>query len=206
MDYKQLKQMFSQHESSYPKIHLTACITFASSDPEDGEKYPWNSWNGRTYAVSSDNDAFQPDKGGYSIYGSSLNRSSGPQTRLDPYISDEYDRKGGLVVEDCCIVGYLLIECSDCNISPPKLFYTRSDALECMLSRLAETGELDAEQIKKDFAAAKELFEEGHYGAKQDSAWMADSSEDWHWKLQPVFIYGPTKIVIPETEDTSWPM
>ena len=63
-----------------------------------------------------------------------------------------------------------------------------------------------AEQIKKDFAAAKELFEEGHYGAKQDSAWMADSSEDWHWKLQPVFIYGPTKIVIPETEDTSWPM
>ena len=155
MDYKQLKQMFSQHESSYPKIHLTACITFASCDPEDGEKYPWNNWNGRTYAVSSDNDAFQPNKGGYSIYGSSLNRTSGPQTRLDPYISDEYDRKGGLIVEDCCIVGYLWIECSDCNISPPKLFYTRSDALECMLSRLAETGELDAEQIKKTLLLQK---------------------------------------------------
>ena len=113
MDYKQLEQLFSQHEREHPETHLTACITFASLDPEDGEEYPWNSWNARTYAVSSDNDAFQPDEDGYSIYGSSLIRTIGPQTYLTPYISDGYDRKGGLVVEDCCIVVYLLIECSD---------------------------------------------------------------------------------------------
>lgn len=206
MDYKQLEQLFSQHEREHPETHLTACITFASLNPEDGEQYPWNSWNGRTYAVSSDNDAFRPDKRGYSIYGSSLSRTRGPQTYLTPYISDEYDRKGDLVVEDCAIVGYLLIECSDCNISPPKLFYTRSDALECMLSRLAETGELDAEQIKKDFAAAKELFEEGHYGAKQDSAWMSDSSESWHWKIQPACIYDPMNIRFPDQEGEQCPM
>lgn len=206
MDYKQLEQLFSRHEREHPETHLTACITFASLDPEDGEKYPWNSWNARTYAVSSDNDAFRPSKGGYSIYGSSLNRTRGPQTRLDPYISDECDRKCSLVVEDCCIVGYLLIECSDCSISAPKLFYAYNDALECMLSRLAETGELDAEQIKKDFAAAKELFEEGHYGAKQDSAWMSDSSEGWHWKIQPACIYDPMNIRFPDQEGEQCPM
>lgn len=206
MDYKQLEQMFSQHEREHPETHLTACITFASLDPENEGEYPWNSWKGRTYAVSSDNDAFQPDKGGYSIYGSSLSRTIGPQTYLTPYISDEYDRKGGLVVEDCAIVGYLLIECSDCNISPPKLFYNRSDTLECMLSRLAELGELDADKLKKDFAATREVFEEDCYRASQDSAWLADRCADWHWKIQPVYIYGPMKIVFPDTEDTSCPM
>lgn len=201
MEYKQLKEIFCQHEREHPDTHLTAYITFL---PLDTPNKMANSWENRTYHISSDNKAFQPNKGGYSIFGSSLNRTIGPQTRLDPYISDEYDRKGGLVVEDCCIVGYLLIECSDCSISAPKLFYAYNDALECMLSRLAETGELDAEQIKKDFAATKELFKEDCYRVSRDSAWMADSCVDWHWNIQPVCIYGPTKIVFPEQEDKSY--
>ena len=154
MEYKQLKEIFCRHEREHPGTHLTAYITFTSFDPDNNTEYPWKS---RTYLVSSDNKAFQPNKGGYSIFGSSLNRTIGPQTRLDPYISDEYDRKGGLVVEDCCIVGYLLIECS---VSAPKLFYAYNDALDCMLSRLSELGDLDDGKLKKDFAAAKEVFEE----------------------------------------------
>lgn len=202
MEYKQLKEIFCRHEREHPDTQLTAYITFLPLDPPNKMA---NSWENRTYRISSDNEAFQLNKGGYSIFGSSLNRVSG-SICLSPYISDEYDRKGGLVVEDCCIVGYLLIECSDCSISAPKLFYSYNDALECMLSRLAETGELDAGQLKAHFTATKEVYEEDHYGASQDSAWLTDSSEDWHWKLQPVCIYGPMKIVIPETEDTSWPM
>lgn len=203
MEYKQLKEIFCRHEREHPDTHLTAYITFL---PLDTPNKMANSWENRTYRISSDNKAFQPNKGGYSIFGSSLNRTIGPQTRLDPYISDEYDRKGGLVVEDCCIVGYLLIECSDCNISAPKLFYTYHGALDYMLSRLAETGELDAGQLKARFTTTKEVYEEEHYRASQDSAWLTDSSEDWHWKLQRVYIYGPMKIVIPETEDTSCPV
>ena len=197
MEYKQLKEIFCQHEREHPDTHLTAYITFL---PLDTPNKMANSWENRTYHISSDNAAFQPNKGGYSIFGSSLNRTIGPQTRLDPYISDEYDRKGGLVVEDCCIVGYLLIECSDCNISAPKLFYTRSDALDCMLSRLSDLGELDAGKLKKDFAATKEVFEEDCYRAGQGSAWLADPCADWHWKIQPVCIYGPTNIRFPDQE------
>ena len=102
MEYKQLKEIFCRHEREHPGTHLTAYITFL---PLDTPNKMANSWENRTYRISSDNKAFQPNKGGYSIFGSSLNRTIGPQTRLDPYISDEYDRKGGLVVEDCCCIG-----------------------------------------------------------------------------------------------------
>ena len=201
MEYKQLKEIFCQHEREHPDTHLTAYITFL---PLDTPNKMANSWENRTYHISSDNKAFQPNKGGYSIFGSSLNRTIGPQTRLDPYISDEYDGKDGWVVEDCGIVSYLLIECSDCTIPTTELFYSYDGALDRMLSRLAETGELDAEQIKKDFAATKELFKEDCYRVSRDSAWMADSCVDWHWNIQPVCIYGPTKIVFPEQEDKSY--
>lgn len=202
MDYTQLKQMLSQHEREHPEAHLTACITFASFGPNAKKDYPWRS---RTYVISSDNKAFQPDKGGYSIYGRCLDGTD-PFLRLDVLMKEEHGGKDGWIVEDCGIAGYLLIECSDCNISAPKLFYTYHGALDYMLSRLAETGELDAGQLKARFTATKEVYEEEHYRASQDSAWLTDSSEDWHWKLQRVCIYGPMKIVIPETEDTSCPV
>lgn len=202
MDYKQLKQLLSQHEREHPETHLTACVTFASFGPNAKKGYPWDS---RTYIISSDNKAFQPSKGGYSIYGRCLDGTD-PFLRLDVLMKEEHGGKDGWIVEDCGIAGYLLIECSDCTISAPKLFYTYYGALDYMLSRLAETGELDAGQLKAHFTAMKEVSEEDHYKASQDSAWLAGASEDWHWKLQPVCIYGPMKIVIPESENTSCPM
>lgn len=202
MDYKQLKHLLSQHEQEHPGTHLIACITFASFGSTAKKDYSWSS---RTYIISSDNKAFQPVKGGYSIYGRCLDGTD-PYLRLDLLMKEEHGGKDGWVVEDCGIAGYLLIECSDCNISVPKLFYTYYSARDYMLSRLAETGELDASQLKAHFTATKEVFEEEHYGARQDSAWLTDSSEDWHWKLQPVCIYDPMKIVIPELDDTSCPM
>ena len=198
MDYKQLKELLFQHECKYPDTHLTAYITFASFGPDNKTEYPWNS---RTYLVSSDNKAFQPNKGGYSIFGRCLDGTD-QGVRLEQYIKEEYGGKDGWVVEDCGIAGYLLIECSDGSISAPKLFYSYSGALECMLSQLAEAGELDAEQMKKDFAATKDLFEEDCYRVSRDSAWLADRCADWHWKIQPVCIYGPMKIVFLEPEDT----
>lgn len=166
MEYKQLKKMLSQHESRNPETHLTACITFASFGPNVKTEYAWIS---RTYIISSDNKAFQPDKGGYSIFGKCLDGTD-PYLRLDWLMKDEHGGKDGWVVEDCGIAGYLLIESYDYGISTPKLFYTYSDALECMLSQMAEAGNLDAGQLKRDFSTTKELFEEGCYGANQDSA------------------------------------
>ena len=197
MEYKQLKDLLFQHECKYPNTHLSAYITFASFGPLNKEEYSWES---RTYLISSDNKAFQPNKGGYSIFGNCLDGSD-QGVRLEQYMCEEYGGKDGWVVEDCGIAGYLLIECSDCSISAPKLFYTYNDALECMLSQLAEEGKLDVGQLKKDFAATKELFEEDCFGVRRNHAWLIDSCMDLRWKIQPVCIYGPMKIVFLEMED-----
>lgn len=199
MEYKQLKELLFQHECKHPNTHLTACITFASFGSGNKTEYSWAS---RTYLISSDNKAFQPNKGGYSIFGYCLDGSD-QGVRLERYMSEERGGKDGWIVEDCGIAGCLLVECYDYGISTPKLFYTYSEALESMLSQMAEAGGLDADRLKKDFAAAKELFEEGCYGAGRDSAWLSDSSLDWHWKIQPVCIYGPLKLVFPNPEDGS---
>lgn len=201
MEYKPLKELLFQHECKHPGTHLTACITFASFGPNAKTDYPWKS---RTYIISSDNKAFQPNKGGYSIFGKCLDGTD-PYLRLDRLMAEEYGGKDGWVVEDCGIAGYLLVESGDCNASTPKLFYSYDDALVRMLSRLSEMGKLDAEQMKKDFAAAKELFEEERYRVSRDSAWLADSCVDWHWSIHPACIYGPMKIVFPEQENGSCP-
>ena len=125
-----------------------------------------------------------------------------PCLRLEGLMAAERGGKDGWVVEDCGIVSYLLIECSDCTIPTTELFYSYDGALDRMLSRLAELGELDAEQMKKDFAATKELFEED-YRVSRDSAWLADPCADWRWSIQPLCIYGPMKIVFIESEDKS---
>ena len=52
----------------------------------------------RTYAVSSDNKAFRPNIGGYSIYASSLDGSD-PCVRLEQYMASEYGGKNGWQIE-----------------------------------------------------------------------------------------------------------
>lgn len=54
----------------------------------------------RTYAVSSDNKAFRPNIGGYSIYASSLDGSD-PCVRLEQYMASEYGGKNGWQIERC---------------------------------------------------------------------------------------------------------
>lgn len=187
-----------QHECEHPETHLTAYITFASFGPNNKKEYPWIS---RTYVISSNNKAFQPNKSGYSIFGSCLDGTD-PCLRLDRLMAAEHGGKDGWVVEDCGIAGYLLIEGSECNIPTPKLFYSYSDALECMLSRLAEETGREADQIKKDYHAAKERFE-GTYGAGWGASCLDDSGVSWLWRIQPVCIYGPLNMVFLELENKS---
>ena len=197
MDYKQLKQLFSQHERKHPKTHLTAYITFSYFGSNAKADYPWKS---RTYIVSSDNKAFQPDMGGYSIFGSCLNGTD-VSVRLEHYMKEEHGGKDGWIVEECCIVGYLLIASSDLSTLSAELFYTYSDAVDNMLSQMADKGDLDAEQLKKDYSGICTLFEDGLYGADKNSAWLADQCENWHWNIQPVYVCSPIKMVFPNVDD-----
>jgi len=194
MDYKQLRELFSRQEREHPQTHLTACVTFSSFGPANKKEY---SWEGRTYEISSDNKAFQPNKGGYSIFGSCLDGSD-RCLRLERYMREEKGGKDGWVVEDCFLVGYLLISSTEVSISAPELFYTHDDAVERMLSQLAEMGELDLKKVKAIYAS-KDPLEDDWYGIESDSAWLAGQCLERHWNIRRTHIYGPLKIVFPES-------
>lgn len=192
MNYGQLKELFYQHEHEYPKTHLTAYITFASFGPQNKKAY---SWEGRTYLVSSDNKAFQPNKDGCSIFGSCLDGSN-QGVRLEQYMKEELGGKDGWVVEDCCVVGYLLNRTSDGNIAEPELFYSHSAAHDRMVALLADAGELEYERLKAAFKQQESVFAEDCYRVEQYDAWLTDHSTcDWMWNIQIVRIYSPLCIL-----------
>ena len=93
MTYRKLREYFRTAERQGQ--HLAGYIVFSPASFE--QPYPLES---RTYAVSSDNKAFQPNMGGYSIYASSLDGSD-PLVRLEQYMAAEYGGKDGWQVERC---------------------------------------------------------------------------------------------------------
>ena len=93
MTYATMRSYFRAAERA--RQHLSGFIVFspASFDKE-------YSVESRTYAVSSDNKAFRPNMGGYSIYASSLDGSD-PCVRLEQYMASEYGGKNGWQIERC---------------------------------------------------------------------------------------------------------
>lgn len=95
MNYKELKTLFRQHERRYPKIHIIGYIVFT----EDSFLRPYT-LESRTYKVSSDNKAFIPNMGGYSIFGSALDGTD-YGVRLEQYMAEELGGKDGWKVDYC---------------------------------------------------------------------------------------------------------
>lgn len=99
--YSEMARIFRAHESAAAQLpyhdrnHLTGCIVFT----EDSFDKPY-SLEARTYAVSSDNKAYQPNMGGYSIYGSALDGSDS-LVRLERYMAAEKGGKNGWKVDYC---------------------------------------------------------------------------------------------------------
>ncbi len=93
MTYSTMKNYFRTAERA--RQHLTGYIVFSPASFE--KEYPLES---RTYGVSSDNKAFQPNMGGYSIYAGSLDGSD-PCVRLEQYMASEYGGKDGWQIERC---------------------------------------------------------------------------------------------------------
>ena len=94
MSYNELKSRFREVEKE-GKEHLEGYITFTP----DSFTQPYSE-ESRTYVVSSDNKAFIPNMGGYSIYGSSLDGEDS-MVRLDQYMAAEYGGKNGWKIEKC---------------------------------------------------------------------------------------------------------
>lgn len=98
MDYREMCDLFRAVEKTGAG-HVSGHIVFTESSftaPYGVES--------RTYVVSSDNKAFQPNMGGYSIYGSSLDGSD-VMVRLENYMAAEKGGKGGWQIEKCYMRG-----------------------------------------------------------------------------------------------------
>lgn len=93
MTYQKMQAYFRAAERQHQ--HLTGFIVF--SPASFTKEYSLES---RTYVVSSNNKAYQPNMGGYSIYASSLDGSD-PCVRLERYMASEHGGKDGWQIERC---------------------------------------------------------------------------------------------------------
>jgi hypothetical protein len=94
MTYQQMKELFREAEKEHGE-HLTGYIVFSQASFEK----PY-SLASRTYVVSSDNKAYQPNMGGYSIYASALDGSDNG-VRIEQYMASEQGGKDGWQIERC---------------------------------------------------------------------------------------------------------
>lgn len=192
MKYKELKKLFSDHESSHPDFHLTGYITFSSFGLAEKRDFPWD---GRTYSISSDNKAFQGDKGGYSIFGSCLDGTD-CCVRLEHYMAEEHGGKDGWVVEDCCVVGYLLMEHAVGTIATPKMFYAVDAAQKAMLACVADFVEADLTSLMMEYNRNRCRAVADGYHAEKFNAYASTSKESGSWKIKPVYIRSLLEITV----------
>ena len=92
--YAEMVKKFREAERN-GEGHLQGCIVFT----QDSFTEPYSE-EARTYVVSSNNKAFIPGMGGYSIYASSLDGSD-PMVRLERYMRDEHGGENGWKIERC---------------------------------------------------------------------------------------------------------
>jgi len=97
MTYADLSNLFRAAERDGSGKHISGYVVFSADSFT--EAY---SEEARTYLVSSNNKAFIPNMGGYSIYGSAVDGSD-PSARLEQYMAAEKGGKDGWKVERCYI-------------------------------------------------------------------------------------------------------
>ena len=96
ISYAEMAAIFRKHErEASDGTHITGYIVFT----EDSFTKPY-SLESRTYSVSSDNKAYLPNMGGYSIYGSCIDGTD-PLVRLESYMAAEKGGKNGWKVDYC---------------------------------------------------------------------------------------------------------
>ena len=95
LSYAELTSRFHDIESRRSGNHLTGYIVFS----QDSFSEPYSE-ESRTYVVSSNNKAFQPNMGGYSIFGSALDGSD-TNIRLECYMQAERGGENGWKIERC---------------------------------------------------------------------------------------------------------
>lgn len=120
MKYTDLKETFCELNRNTPTENLTAHIVFA----EDSYNKPYPLLS-RSYIFTSDNKAFYPKMGGYSIFAYCLDGSD-QGVRLDWYMSEE-GIENGWKVQDC----YILEQMQDVAAIPGLTRTEQADGTIC---------------------------------------------------------------------------
>ncbi len=129
--------------------------------------------------------------GGYSIYGSSLDRSD-MGVRLEAVMADEKGGPDGWKIENCVLLGFELIRTVEREIHQPMFFNTQKEAEDAMFlqfMRMAELldnpSEINApmsnEEQKRLVKLRQEIresdeFETENGGCSETMAWVNDAS------------------------------
>ena len=95
MSYGELVAQFREAERRGDGKHVSGFVVI--TEDSFNESYPEES---RTYEISSNNKAFQPGMGGYSIYASAIDGSD-PMVRLERYLAAEKGGADGWKIERC---------------------------------------------------------------------------------------------------------
>ena len=145
MTYSELKQIFQELKRTDPKENLTAHIIF-TEDSFD-KPYPLLS---RTYCFSSDNKAFWPSMGGYSIFAWCMDKKSDQGVRLDWYMEEE-GHPGGWRVEECYILEQMrdveaMSDLTRIELEDGTICYGFGDSSTCI--RVCETNENGTIQLE----------------------------------------------------------
>lgn len=157
MIYSELKNTFQELKRSSPREDLTAHIIF--TEDSFAAPYPLLS---RTYLVSSDNKAFWPNIGGYSIFAYCLDKTSDQGVRLDWYMADE-GNAGGWKVQEC----YILERMRDATAIPKAERAEQEDGTICWffgdtcikVREVTDGGRVRLEPVAGDQAACGEWTE-----------------------------------------------
>lgn len=144
LSYAALVELFRSHEKNLPEHHLIAYICFSS----DSFTRVYSERE-RTYVVSSNNKAFQPGKGGYSIFATDLCDTE--CIRLERHMAVEHGGEDGWQIEEC----YILETEPDADVEQMYGTYFLCGDRECYTGLSSLTDEQVAEYQK--------LFESSKY-------------------------------------------
>ena len=156
MNYTELKQIFQELKRRSPTGDLTAHITFT----QDSFDKPYSLLS-RTYSFNSDNKAFLPNMGGYSIFGYCLDGSD-QGLRLERYITEE-GRGGSWKIQNC----YILEQMRDVAAIPNAARTEQGDGTICYffgdtcirVRESHEDGKIRLEPVAGDQTACGEWVE-----------------------------------------------
>lgn len=136
MSYGEMVSRFREAECHGNGKHLTGYVVI--TEDSFNESYPVES---RTYAISSDNKAFQPNMGGYSIYASAIDGSD-PMVRLEGYLAVEKGGANGWKIERCYmkeqsreILDIIAGPCFICDCSGPNYGSLSEEQLKRYLAK-----------------------------------------------------------------------